>query len=299
MNRRQLSEISAFALLLGLTSFDRAWARGAAGHRCFSGEASPAQARRARETASRRAAPVTEPQPSSPVIADAPQTEIRRAAIPRREFDATQEAASEEFNTGKELNAVPYAARRGVEIAVPGLMVTQHSGEGKANQYQLRGFQLDHGTDLAITLDGMPLNMPTHGHGQGYADTNFLIPELFSLRSSEKRAIFRRRGRLLRRRRGAYSISSTASRRPVFRHRGQLRLWPSAWHNLEQARGRQSSKRRGAWHIQWSVDHSRRDAQDQRRACAGRRARRKTASQSPAWPTPTTGMRRTRFPSAP
>ncbi len=67
-----------------------------------------------------------------------------------------------------------------LETAVPGLMVTQHSGEGKANQYQLRGFQLDHGTDLAITLDGMPLNMPTHGHGQGYADANFLIPELFS-----------------------------------------------------------------------------------------------------------------------
>ena len=67
-----------------------------------------------------------------------------------------------------------------LETAVPGLLVTQHSGEGKANQYQLRGFQLDHGTDLAIDIDGMPLNMPTHGHGQGYADANFLIPELFS-----------------------------------------------------------------------------------------------------------------------
>ena len=61
---------------------------------------------------------------------------------------------------------------------VPGLIVTQHSGEGKANQYFLRGFNLDHGTDLAITVDGMPVNMPTHGHGQGYADINFLIPEL-------------------------------------------------------------------------------------------------------------------------
>ena len=61
---------------------------------------------------------------------------------------------------------------------MPGLIVTQHSGEGKANQYFLRGFNLDHGTDLAITVDGMPVNMPTHGHGQGYADINFLIPEL-------------------------------------------------------------------------------------------------------------------------
>lgn len=64
-----------------------------------------------------------------------------------------------------------------VEV-VPGLIVTQHSGEGKANQYFLRGFNLDHGTDLAITVDGMPVNMRTHGHGQGYADLNFLIPEL-------------------------------------------------------------------------------------------------------------------------
>lgn len=62
--------------------------------------------------------------------------------------------------------------------AVPGLVITQHSGEGKANQYYLRGFNLDHGTDLALFMDGMPINMPTHGHGQGYADANFMIPEL-------------------------------------------------------------------------------------------------------------------------
>jgi hypothetical protein len=61
---------------------------------------------------------------------------------------------------------------------VPGLMVTQHSGDGKANQYFLRGFNLDHGTDFASRVDGMPVNMPTHGHGQGYSDINFLIPEL-------------------------------------------------------------------------------------------------------------------------
>lgn len=60
----------------------------------------------------------------------------------------------------------------------PGLIVSQHSGTGKANQYYLRGFNLDHGTDFAVWLEGMPVNMPTHAHGQGYADTNFLIPEL-------------------------------------------------------------------------------------------------------------------------
>ncbi|WP_439134114.1 TonB-dependent receptor [Pseudomaricurvus sp.] len=61
---------------------------------------------------------------------------------------------------------------------VPGMVVTQHSGDGKANQYFLRGFNLDHGTDFATYVEGMPVNMVTHGHGQGYADLNFLIPEL-------------------------------------------------------------------------------------------------------------------------
>lgn len=61
---------------------------------------------------------------------------------------------------------------------VPGMVATQHSGTGKANQYFLRGFNLDHGTDFATYVDGMPVNMRTHGHGQGYTDINFLIPEL-------------------------------------------------------------------------------------------------------------------------
>ncbi|MEP2603476.1 MAG: TonB-dependent receptor, partial [Paraglaciecola sp.] len=60
---------------------------------------------------------------------------------------------------------------------IPGMVVTQHSGSGKANQYFLRGFNLDHGTDFSTTLDGMPVNMRTHGHGQGYTDLNFIIPE--------------------------------------------------------------------------------------------------------------------------
>ena len=61
---------------------------------------------------------------------------------------------------------------------VPGVIITQHAGGGKANQYFLRGFNLDHGTDFATFLDGMPLNLPTHGHGQGYSDMNIVIPEL-------------------------------------------------------------------------------------------------------------------------
>ena len=61
--------------------------------------------------------------------------------------------------------------------SVPGLVVTQHSGEGKANQYFLRGFNLDHGTDVRIVVNGMLVNKRSHRHGQGWADTNFIIPE--------------------------------------------------------------------------------------------------------------------------
>ncbi|MEM6833216.1 MAG: TonB-dependent receptor [Pseudomonadota bacterium] len=64
-----------------------------------------------------------------------------------------------------------------VEV-IPGLVATQHSGSGKSNQYFLRGFNLDHGTDFAVFADGVPVNFRTHGHGQGYVDLNFIIPEL-------------------------------------------------------------------------------------------------------------------------
>ncbi|WP_189430455.1 TonB-dependent receptor [Alishewanella longhuensis] len=63
---------------------------------------------------------------------------------------------------------------------IPGMVVTQHSGSGKSNQYFLRGFNLDHGTDFANSVDGMPVNMRSHGHGQGYTDLNFIIPEIIS-----------------------------------------------------------------------------------------------------------------------
>src|SRR5262245_22400099 len=60
----------------------------------------------------------------------------------------------------------------------PGLMTVQHAGGGKANQYFIRGFDADHGTDLALSVDGVPVNAVSHGHGQGYADLHFVIPEL-------------------------------------------------------------------------------------------------------------------------
>ncbi|MGE3065584.1 MAG: TonB-dependent receptor [Hyphomicrobiaceae bacterium] len=104
----------------------------------------------------------------APSAADAPDAALIGVAQSGSEgmVPATRLAAEPIYRTGELLEVMP------------GLVVTQHSGEGKANQYFLRGFNLDHGTDLAITVNGMPVNMRTHGHGQGYADTNFLIPEL-------------------------------------------------------------------------------------------------------------------------
>lgn len=88
------------------------------------------------------------------------------------------EAASGGAVTRKLIESRPTLRPAEVLEFVPGLIVSQHSGDGKANQYYLRGFNLDHGTDFATFVDGMPGNMPTHAHGQGYTDLNWLIPEL-------------------------------------------------------------------------------------------------------------------------
>jgi len=87
-------------------------------------------------------------------------------------------SASQGVVGAAELEARPLLRPGEILEAVPGLIVTQHSGTGKSNQMFLRGFNLDHGTDFATWVDGMPVNLPTHGHGQGYTDVNFLIPEL-------------------------------------------------------------------------------------------------------------------------
>ncbi|WP_231874972.1 TonB-dependent receptor plug domain-containing protein [Acetobacter cerevisiae] len=86
--------------------------------------------------------------------------------------------ASQGSITAKELRLRPVYRVGQLLESVPGLVVTAHSGEGKANQYLLRGFNLDHGTDLASFVDDIPVNEPTHAHGQGYTDVNFLMPEL-------------------------------------------------------------------------------------------------------------------------
>lgn len=87
-------------------------------------------------------------------------------------------SASEGTVGQEEIGVRPLLRAGEVLELVPGMVVTQHSGSGKANQYFLRGFNLDHGTDFSTTVDKVPVNLRTHGHGQGYTDLNFLIPEL-------------------------------------------------------------------------------------------------------------------------
>lgn len=96
----------------------------------------------------------------------------------REDLQGSASSASEGIVTAKQLRTRPVLRTGDLMETVPGLMATQHAGEGKANQYFMRGFNLDHGTDLATLVDGVPVNLPTHGHGQGYTDLYFLIPEL-------------------------------------------------------------------------------------------------------------------------
>ena len=87
-------------------------------------------------------------------------------------------SASEGTVGQQEISERPILRPGEVLETIPGIIVTQHAGGGKANQYFLRGFNLDHGTDFATYFNGVPINLPTHAHGEGYTDLNFLIPEL-------------------------------------------------------------------------------------------------------------------------
>ncbi len=110
----------------------------------------------------------------------APPTQLRPVVVQGRASDlvGTAASASQGVVGAGELDARPFLRRGELLEVIPGVVITQHSGGGKANQYFLRGFNLDHGTDFSLSVDGMPVNLRSHAHGQGYADLNFLIPEL-------------------------------------------------------------------------------------------------------------------------
>ena len=107
-------------------------------------------------------------------------TPLAEVTVTAKRLDllGTAQTASDGVVTKEELDLTP-AYRPGQLLeTVPGLIVTAHSGEGKANQYLMRGYNLDHGTDLATFIDGVPINQVTHAHGQGFTDLNILVPEL-------------------------------------------------------------------------------------------------------------------------
>ena len=116
------------------------------------------------------------------------------------------QSASQGAITARQLGTRPMMRAGEVLETVPGVIISQHSGEGKANQYHLRGFNLDHGTDFATTVAGMPVNMPTHAHGHGYSDLNFLIPELVSGVQFSKGPYFADAGRLRHRGRREHQL---------------------------------------------------------------------------------------------
>src|SRR5688572_7904298 len=119
---------------------------------------------------------------SADIVITAPRTFRNLAEIenPAENLVGIASAGSEGAITAAQLAVRPVNRATEVLETVPGMIISQHSGEGKANQYYLRGFNLDHGFDFAQTIAGLPVNMPTHAHAQGYADSNFLIPELVS-----------------------------------------------------------------------------------------------------------------------
>jgi outer membrane receptor protein involved in Fe transport len=111
--------------------------------------------------------PVVAVEPAA--VTTAKETRVR-AKLPRQ-------AASSSTIRDRDFQLRPHPRPADILSTVPGLYVVQHSGGGKANQYFLRGFDADHGTDVAIMVDGVPVNLVSHGHGQGYTDINWIIPE--------------------------------------------------------------------------------------------------------------------------
>lgn len=112
-------------------------------------------------------------------------TEFQNIILEEKAFQLDEMVIEEELNTVStisrlDLKVTPVNSSQEVLRKVPGLFIGQHAGGGKAEQIFLRGFDIDHGTDVAISVDGMPVNMVSHAHGQGYSDLHFLIPETVS-----------------------------------------------------------------------------------------------------------------------
>jgi outer membrane receptor protein involved in Fe transport len=121
-------------------------------------------------------APPPPPAPAPPPATPPPPSEATQVTVVQARRPIS--AASSFSVRDRDFELRPIASVQDILRVTPGLVLVQHSGGGKANQYFLRGFDSDHGTDLALSIDGVPINMASHAHGQGFADTNFIIPEV-------------------------------------------------------------------------------------------------------------------------
>ena len=129
--------------------------------------------------------PGTPTSPTPDEVSDTSQADVSPSRAPAQpggyettvEAAAPTSAASAGTIRDRDLRLRPYATPEDILRVVPGLVIAQHQGGGKADQLFLRGFDADHGTDVALSIDGIPINLPSHAHGQGYADLHFLIPE--------------------------------------------------------------------------------------------------------------------------
>ncbi|HEY4239736.1 MAG TPA: TonB-dependent receptor [Kofleriaceae bacterium] len=117
------------------------------------------------------------PTPPPPPTVPTPEQAAADSEVIEISDTAPAESASSVHLTAEDLRTRSRTQLSDILRQVPGLMVSQHAGGGKSDQYFIRGFDADHGTDLAIYADGVPVNLPSNGHGQGYSDTHFLIPE--------------------------------------------------------------------------------------------------------------------------
>jgi TonB family protein len=146
--------------------------------------------------------PSAAPAPAPPASAAGPPPSAKAAPPPlQADSGATlvlghkpTSAASSSEVRDRDFALRPIGSVQDILRVTPGLVMVQHSGGGKANQYFLRGFDADHGTDLALSIDGIPINMVSHAHGQGFADTNFIIPETVERLEISKGPYFAQQG---------------------------------------------------------------------------------------------------------
>ena len=202
---------------------------------------------------------------------------------PAENLVGVAQSASQGAITARQLDVRPIMRQGEVLETVPGVIITQHSGEGKANQYFLRGFNLDHGSDFAQTIAGTPVNMPTHAHSQGYSDINFLIPELVAGVQFSKGPYFADQGDFATAGASNINYATTLDRPIVHVENGHLRLRPGVLRRVTAGRSRAICSRPSKPRPTPVRGRSPTRTRSSTACCATARATTSTACRSPSW----------------